>query len=67
MLLEALKIKPSAEVVKPLPWRLSLTQKRRTETTRPIFWSNRQLSYLSRTADWDEVRDRFSNDWLGQN
>jgi hypothetical protein len=38
-----------------LPWRVSLTSKRRTETTRPIFWSNRQKSYLSRTSDWDEV------------
>lgn len=33
---------------------MSLTSKRRTETTRPIFWSNRQRSYISRTADWDE-------------
>ena len=32
----------------------SLTSKRRTETTRPIFWSNRQRSYVTRTADWDE-------------
>lgn len=39
-----------------LPWTQSLTSKRRTETTRPIFWSNRQRSYLSRTSDWDEVR-----------
>ena len=38
-----------------LPWRVSLTSKRRTETTRPIFWSNRQKSSLSRTSDWDEV------------
>lgn len=75
MLLEDLGFVASADIVKPLPWRLvsnlvptiahlltpllptsqSLTSKRRTETTRPIFWSNRQRSYLSRTADWDEV------------
>ncbi|GAA5852340.1 hypothetical protein JCM8547_006746 [Rhodosporidiobolus lusitaniae] len=54
MLLEELQFFGSADRVKPLPWRLSLTQKRRTETTRPIFWSNRQRSYVSRTADWDE-------------
>ncbi|GAA6035646.1 hypothetical protein JCM8097_004945 [Rhodosporidiobolus ruineniae] len=54
MLLDELQFAPYADRVKPLPWRLSLTQKRRTETTRPIFWSNRQRSYISRTADWDE-------------
>jgi len=54
MLLQELNFVPSSDVVKPLPWRPSLTQKRRTETTRPIFWSNRQRSYLTRTADWDE-------------
>ena len=32
----------------------SLTQKRRNETTRPIFWSNRTKSYIARTESWDE-------------
>lgn len=54
MLLEELKFVATADVVKPLPWRASLTPNRRAETTRPIFWSNRQRSYLSRTSDWDE-------------
>ncbi|KAK4695215.1 methylenetetrahydrofolate reductase (NADH), partial [Phenoliferia sp. Uapishka_3] len=54
MLLEELNFVATADVVKPLPWTLSLTSKRRTETTRPIFWSNRQRSYVSRTSDWDE-------------
>ena len=54
MLLEEMQFVPTADRVKPLPWRVSLTQKRRTETTRPIFWSNRQRSYLVRTRDWDE-------------
>lgn len=54
MLLERMHFVPTADRVKPLPWRVSLTQKRRTETTRPIFWSNRQRSYLVRTRDWDE-------------
>lgn len=53
-----LQISPLSDAISfhSLPWRLSLTKNRRTETTRPIFWSNRQRSYVSRTADWDEVR-----------
>ena len=54
MLLEELKLVPHIEVVKPLPWRQSLTPSRRTETIRPIFWANRTKSYLSRTENWDE-------------
>lgn len=54
MLLEELKLVPRVEVVKPLPWRQSLTPNRRTETIRPIFWANRTKSYLSRTENWDE-------------
>ena len=54
MLLEELKFVPYNEVIKPLPWRQSLTPNRRTETIRPIFWANRQKSYLSRTENWDE-------------
>ncbi|RDX50941.1 methylenetetrahydrofolate reduct [Lentinus brumalis] len=54
MLLEELNLVPRVEVVKPLPWRQSLTPNRRTETIRPIFWANRTRSYLSRTENWDE-------------
>ncbi|THG98264.1 hypothetical protein EW026_g3889 [Hermanssonia centrifuga] len=54
MLLEELKLVPRIEVVKPLPWRQSLTPNRRTENIRPIFWANRTKSYLSRTENWDE-------------
>jgi methylenetetrahydrofolate reductase (NADPH) len=54
MLLEELQLVPRVEVVKPLPWRQSLTPTRRTETIRPIFWANRMKSYLSRTENWDE-------------
>ncbi|KAH9940805.1 methylenetetrahydrofolate reduct [Epithele typhae] len=54
MLLEELNLVPRIDVVKPLPWRQSLTPNRRTETTRPIFWANRTRSYLSRTENWDE-------------
>jgi methylenetetrahydrofolate reductase (NADPH) len=39
---------------KPLPWRQSLGFGRRDETVRPIFWRNRNTSYVARTADWDE-------------
>ncbi|RPD64121.1 methylenetetrahydrofolate reduct [Lentinus tigrinus ALCF2SS1-7] len=54
MLLEELNLVPRVEVVKPLPWRQSLTPNRRAETIRPIFWANRTRSYLSRTENWDE-------------
>ncbi|KAH8103992.1 methylenetetrahydrofolate reduct [Cristinia sonorae] len=54
MLLEELNLVPRVEVIKPLPWRQSLTPNRRTETIRPIFWANRTKSYLSRTENWDE-------------
>ncbi|KAH8930151.1 methylenetetrahydrofolate reduct [Atractiella rhizophila] len=54
MLLQELNCVPHVDVVKTLPWRPSLTSKRRLETTRPIFWSNRAKSYISRTDSWDE-------------
>ncbi|EJF64401.1 methylenetetrahydrofolate reduct [Dichomitus squalens LYAD-421 SS1] len=54
LLLEELNLVPRVEVVKPLPWRQSLTPNRRTENIRPIFWANRTRSYLSRTENWDE-------------
>jgi methylenetetrahydrofolate reductase (NADPH) len=54
MLLEELGLVPRVETIKPLPWRQSLTPNRRQESIRPIFWANRQKSYLSRTENWDE-------------
>lgn len=54
MLLETLELESRREQVHPLPWRPCLKPNRRDETIRPIFWANRQQSYLSRTADWDE-------------
>ncbi|KAI0161025.1 methylenetetrahydrofolate reduct [Hypoxylon sp. FL1284] len=38
----------------PLPWKQSLVLGRREEDVRPIFWRNRNKSYISRTQDWDE-------------
>ena len=37
-----------------LPWRQSLGLNRREEDVRPIFWKNRNKSYVARTQDWDE-------------
>lgn len=54
MILQELKLIPQTQILNPLPWRPSLTPTRRTENIRPIFWANRQKSYLSRTEMWDE-------------
>ncbi|OTA94313.1 hypothetical protein M434DRAFT_71586 [Hypoxylon sp. CO27-5] len=37
-----------------LPWKQSLALGRREEDVRPIFWRNRNKSYVSRTQEWDE-------------
>ena len=37
-----------------LPWRQSLGLNRREEDVRPVFWKNRNKSYVARTQDWDE-------------
>ncbi|RYP41319.1 hypothetical protein DL769_011585 [Monosporascus sp. CRB-8-3] len=37
-----------------LPWKQSLSLGRREEDVRPIFWRNRNKSYVSRTQEWDE-------------
>lgn len=42
------------KVQRSLPWRRPSTDKRSQEAVRPIFWSNRPKSYLTRTSDWDE-------------
>ena len=57
LVLEELSMTPETSGVpldKPLPWRQSLGLGRRDETVRPIFWRNRNTSYVARTADWDE-------------
>jgi methylenetetrahydrofolate reductase (NADPH) len=57
MVLEELSLTPDksgSPLSKPLPWRPSLGLNRRDETVRPIFWRNRNTSYVARTADWDE-------------
>jgi len=56
MVLEHLNIAPdpSTPVDKPLPWRQSLGLNRREENVRPIFWRNRNRSYIERTQEWDE-------------
>jgi methylenetetrahydrofolate reductase (NADPH) len=56
LILDELNLCPSeaAPLHKPLPWRKSLGLRRRSEDVRPIFWRNRNHSYIARTADWDE-------------
>jgi methylenetetrahydrofolate reductase (NADPH) len=56
MVLEELDLAPSegSPLPKPLPWRQSLGLNRREEDVRPIFWRNRNKSYVMRTQEWDE-------------
>ncbi|KAK0641588.1 methylenetetrahydrofolate reductase-domain-containing protein [Cercophora newfieldiana] len=56
MVLEELDWMPSANrpLKQPLPWKQSLGLGRRGEDVRPIFWRNRNKSYVLRTQDWDE-------------
>lgn len=56
MLLEELNWAPSANrpFVQALPWKQSKALGRRDEDVRPIFWRNRNKSYVIRTQDWDE-------------
>lgn len=55
MLLEGLDLTPSAgSITPPLPWRQSLALNRKEENVRPIFWKNRNRSYVQRTQEWDE-------------
>jgi methylenetetrahydrofolate reductase (NADPH) len=37
-----------------LPWTKGQASCRKHENVRPIYWSNRPLSYLDRTSGWDE-------------
>lgn len=56
MVLEELSWAPSAErpLHHALPWKQSKGLGRREEDVRPIFWRNRNKSYVLRTQDWDE-------------
>ncbi|KAH6663468.1 putative methylenetetrahydrofolate reductase 1 [Halenospora varia] len=56
MVLDDLALTPSEDrpLKQPLPWRQSLGLGRREEDVRPIFWKNRNKSYVARTQDWDE-------------
>ena len=55
MLLEGLDLTPLAgSSTPPLPWRQSLALNRKEENVRPIFWKNRNRSYVQRTQEWDE-------------
>jgi methylenetetrahydrofolate reductase (NADPH) len=56
MVLNELGLTPSSDTPRKqaLPWRQSLGLNRRDEDVRPIFWKNRNKSYVVRTQDWDE-------------
>jgi methylenetetrahydrofolate reductase (NADPH) len=56
MILEELNWMPSAErpLKQALPWRQSRGFGRREEDVRPIYWRNRNKSYVLRTQEWDE-------------
>jgi methylenetetrahydrofolate reductase (NADPH) len=56
MVLDELNWLPSLErpLKQALPWKQSLGFGRRDEDVRPIFWRNRNKSYVLRTQDWDE-------------
>ncbi|KAL6884278.1 methylenetetrahydrofolate reductase [Trichoderma longibrachiatum] len=56
MVLDELNWTPSPErpLKQALPWKQSKGFGRRDEDVRPIFWRNRNKSYVIRTQDWDE-------------
>lgn len=56
MVLEELDWAPCAKrpLRHALPWKQSKGLGRRDEDVRPIFWRNRNRSYVIRTQDWDE-------------
>lgn len=56
MTLEELDLIPHGDSPAPraFPWRQSKGLNRREEDVRPIFWKNRNKSYVTRTQDWDE-------------
>lgn len=56
LVLEELDLCPSDDspIQRALPWRPSLGLGRRSEDVRPVFWRNRNSSYVARTQTWDE-------------
>ncbi|KAI9344097.1 methylenetetrahydrofolate reductase-domain-containing protein, partial [Obelidium mucronatum] len=53
-IVEGLGFVAPIENIKPLPWKPSLSKKRKRETVRPIFWRNRNRSYIMRTQSWED-------------
>ena len=54
-ILRLLNLVTSQGIIKELPWRQSTLGDRKTaEDVRPIYWSNRPVSYLARTESWDD-------------
>jgi len=54
-ILKSLGLVASQGIIKELPWRQSTSDDRKTsEDVRPIYWSNRPVSYLTRTEIWDD-------------
>ena len=54
-ILKSLGLVASQGIIKELPWRQSTSGGRKTsEDVRPIYWSNRPVSYLTRTEIWDD-------------
>ncbi|MDP6611840.1 MAG: methylenetetrahydrofolate reductase, partial [Candidatus Marinimicrobia bacterium] len=54
-ILKSLGFVSSQSTLKELPWRQSTSDDRKTsEDVRPIYWSNRPVSYLTRTEIWDD-------------
>ena len=54
-ILKSLGFVSSRRTIKELPWRQSASDDRKTsEDVRPIYWSNRPVSYLTRTENWDD-------------
>jgi len=54
-ILRSLNLVSSQGIIKELPWRQSTLGDRKTaEDVRPIYWSNRPVSYLARTESWDD-------------
>ena len=54
-ILSSIGLVSKSESDRKLPWRQSTEgQRKSSEDVRPIFWSNRPVSYLTRTEIWDD-------------
>ena len=54
-ILSSIGLVSKSESDRKLPWRQSTEgQRKSSEDVRPIFWSNRPVSYLTRTETWDD-------------